>query len=192
MDWNEAQKSAIEGGGNSLVSASAGSGKTAVIVERVIRLLTGGEVEGLDSPVPITSVLLLSFNNSIAAEMKDKIHAALIARAGEADGALIREQIDNLPLADITTMHGFCKKLITERFDALGIDPAFTVADGDESSRLFSKAVAKVLEEAVVSGDVEAYALREFLGGEEKLKEQIAHLHGFALSQKEGDRKSVV
>ena len=66
MDWNEAQKSAIEGGGNSLVSASAGSGKTAVIVERVIRLLTGGEVEGLDSPVPITSVLLLSFNNSIA------------------------------------------------------------------------------------------------------------------------------
>lgn len=186
MDWNEAQKSAIEGGGNSLVSASAGSGKTAVIVERVIRLLTGGEVEGLDSPVPITSVLLLSFNNSIAAEMKDKIHAALIARAGEADGALIREQIDNLPLADITTMHGFCKKLITERFDALGIDPAFTVADGDESSRLFSKAVAKVLEEAVVSGDVEAYALREFLGGEERLKEQIAHLHGFALSQKEG------
>ena len=188
--WSEEQRAAIlRHSGNTLVSASAGSGKTAVVVEHVVRLVSGRLV-GVDlPPVPVRRILMLTFNNAVGEELREKIHTELLKCMTSDNAEYVREQLYDLPFADIGTLHGYCKKLISEHFDALGLDPAFTVMDEEESERLFNGALTEVLDEAARAGDEAAYELLEFLGSKDILRVEISKLYGKACAEYDGLEK---
>ena len=129
MGWTAEQISAInEKNGNILVSAAAGSGKTAVLVERIIKLITDEE-----NPVDIDRLLVVTFTKAAAAEMKERIGAAVnLALRENPDSANLRRQSVLLNHADITTIHSFCLRVARENYNRLGVDPAFRVADDTE------------------------------------------------------------
>ena len=142
--WTTEQKQCIDArGGTVLVSAAAGSGKTSVLVQRVIGLITDPE-----HPVDVDRLLVVTFSNAAAAEMKQRLTAeltALIARNPE-DGRLQRQQL-LLPRANFSTVHGFCSNLLREYFHLLDLSPQFNVAEEAETTLLQEEALQEVLEE---------------------------------------------
>ena len=110
VNWTQQQLDAIESrGGNILVAAAAGSGKTAVLVERIIRMITDTE-----NPVSIDRLLVLTFTDAAAAEMKRKISAAIDKKLEEyPDDEWLRQQSIRVGSACISTIHSFCRRIIT-------------------------------------------------------------------------------
>lgn len=141
--WTDEQLEAIENrGGTLLVSAAAGSGKTAVLVERVLRRLTDPV-----APADIDGFLLVTYTNAAAAELRGKIADALTARlAASPDDARLRRQLFLVHRAQITTVHAFCLGLAREQFAQLGIAPDFRIADQSESLLLMDEVLDSVLE----------------------------------------------
>ena len=136
------QQKAIDTDGNVLVSAAAGSGKTAVLVERVIRKLTQGE-----KPISADRLLIVTFTNAAAAEMRSRIEKRLhdeILKNPD-DIALLRQK-HLLPSADICTIDSFCIKLIRENFEDCGVEPDFSVSDGSTLVPVCKATMSKVLE----------------------------------------------
>lgn len=125
MNFTSDQQKAIDLGGNSLlVSAAAGSGKTAVLTERVVQKLLS------DNPVMLDRLMILTFTNAAADEMKSRISDSLTARLLESpNDRVIRAQLSLLPSAQISTIHSACLAIIRENFEALGLDPRFSVGD---------------------------------------------------------------
>ena len=125
MGWTESQQNAIDARGrNILVSAAAGSGKTAVLVARVIKLITDRE-----NPVDIDKFLIVTFTNAAAAEMKSRISAGLQEKLRTCPGdPLIMRQLSLLPGAQICTIHSFCLDLVRENFFSIGISRDFYIA----------------------------------------------------------------
>ncbi len=143
VKWTPEQLTAIEARkGTLLVSAAAGSGKTAVLVERVIRRLTD-PVE----PCSVEELLIVTFTNAAAAQMKRKISAAISQKIAQApqNGALRRQQM-LLPLAKICTIDSFCINLVRDNFQSLGVSPDFAVLDPGRLSILRNDALNTVLE----------------------------------------------
>ena len=144
MKWTNDQQKAIDARkGTLLVSAAAGSGKTAVLVERVIRRICDKEY-----PCGVENLLIVTFTNAAAAQMKEKIAAAISKQIAlnPSDKALRRQQL-MLPCANICTIDSFCINLVRENFHALGISPDFTLIDDSELDILKNKAVNSVVEE---------------------------------------------
>ena len=178
-NWNPEQLSAITSlGGNLLVSAAAGSGKTAVLVERVIRMLTDPE-----SPVDADRLLVVTFTNLAAAEMKSRISAALSElSAKEPENARLSRQQLLMERAHISTIHAFCLDVIRENFSALGLSPDVRVADDRESEAISAEAMEETLESRYREGDETFFELAETLGGgrsDAGLGEAVLTLHGF-------------
>ena len=121
-NWTDEQRAAIdEQRGALLVSAAAGSGKTAVLVERVLRRLTDPA-----QPADIDRLLLVTYTNAAAAEMRGKIADAITKRLSERpDDAHLRRQLLLVHRAQITTVHAFCLQLVREQFAALALVPDF-------------------------------------------------------------------
>lgn len=143
MKWTADQQKAIEARkGTLLVSAAAGSGKTAVLVERVIQRICDAE-----NPCDVENLLIVTFTNAAAAQMKEKIHAAIGKKIAEnpADKRLRRQQL-MLPCASICTIDSFCIGLVRENFHALGISPDFALLDEGKLSILRSQAVNTVVD----------------------------------------------
>jgi len=141
--WTDEQKRAVEENGNNiLVAAAAGAGKTRVLVERVLRRICDPQ-----NPVDVDRLLVVTFTNAAAAEMKERIAGALEAEleSGRGEGRLKR-QLTLLERASICTLHSFCAEVVRAHFYRLGIDPAFRVADEAESLLLQSRALGEVLE----------------------------------------------
>ena len=137
MNWTRAQKEAIEANNRTvLVSAAAGSGKTAVLVERVVRLIR----EGGD----IRRMLIVTFTRAAAAEMRERIADVL----QKSDDARLRKQALLVSSAHISTLHVFCQFVIREHFQALGIDPQASIGEEAQLSQLLSRAMTDALEEA--------------------------------------------
>ena len=135
-NWTQEQQQAIEDRGHSLiVSAAAGSGKTAVLVERIVRLVREG--------CPIDSMLVVTFTNAAAGEMRLRIGEAL--RAAARQEPELAAQVTALSRADISTLHRFCGNLLREHFHALGLDPAFRIADEQECGVLARQAMEDAL-----------------------------------------------
>lgn len=181
-NWNEEQKAIIDSRGHDLlVSASAGSGKTTVMLERVKQLI-------LIDRVPVKRLVMLSFNESIASEMKTKLYAMLedellTGGRGYALNAFIEEQLENIDKANISTMDAFANKLIREYFDRLGLDPSAVVGDEKENKNRLKKSVKAVIKAAKESGDAELYELRNKLGGEKNLIEAVLKTYHYATVQ---------
>lgn len=141
--WTENQKSAISAtGGAVLVSAAAGSGKTAVLVQRVIERITSDS-----SPVDVDRLLIVTYTKAAAAEMKERIYARLEELINEDpyNTRLLRQQL-LLPNAQISTIHSFCGDIIRNNFFALNISSDFRLADETELELIKNLAISNVLE----------------------------------------------
>ena len=153
--WTPAQKTAIEHrGGSMLVSAAAGSGKTAVLVERVSLLLTD-PVSHIDAD----KLLIVTFTNAAAAELRGRIAKSIESMIREtpcSDGKrleLLRRQKVRLQRASICTMDAFCLSLLQKNFASLDIPPDFATADSAQLARLREEALAQVMEESCHDAD---------------------------------------
>lgn len=157
---------------NILVSAAAGSGKTAVLVERIIRMICDGE-----HPVDIDRLLIVTFTNAAAAEMRERIAAGITARL-EADpgNEHIQKQSALLHNAQITTIDSFSLFLIRNHFNEIGLDPDFRVADEGEIKLLQQEVLAQLLEDAYAGNFVpeEVLTSREGHDNEETVPEMGA------------------
>ena len=141
MRWTEEQARAIEARGtNLLLSAAAGSGKTTVLVERVLRLI-------LDDGADVDRMLVVTFTRAAASDMRAKLSRRLSALAAEGNDRC-REQMIRLERASITTLHAFCADFLRTHFEAAGVDPAFRILDDPVQRRLMDDALDEVLEEA--------------------------------------------
>ena len=159
-EWTKEQKSAIEDrGGTLLVSAAAGSGKTAVLTERVLRRVTDPE-----NPIDITELLLVTFTRAAAAEMRERIAAAIgAAVAQDPSSVRLRRQLFLVHRAKITTVHALCMSLAREQAAALGIAPDFRLMDENESKILRAEVLEEVLETAYERADEKFLALSDLL-----------------------------
>ena len=134
--WTQQQETAIEDRGHSLiVCAAAGSGKTAVLVERIVQLVKEG--------CPIEQMLVVTFTNAAAGEMRLRIGDALMKAAQERSE--LSTQVMALSRASISTLHRFCGNLLREHFQALGLDPAFRIGDEQECGVLAQQAMEDAL-----------------------------------------------
>ena len=141
MRWTEEQSRAIEArNSNILLSAAAGSGKTTVLVERVLRLITE---EGAD----VDRMLIVTFTRAAASDMRAKLNKKLSERAAAGDERC-REQLLRLDRASISTMHAFCADFLRSNFESAGVDPAFRILDDAVNLRLRDEALSEALEEA--------------------------------------------
>ncbi|MCD8336177.1 MAG: UvrD-helicase domain-containing protein [Lachnospiraceae bacterium] len=145
VKWTKEQQQVIDARGqNILVSAAAGSGKTAVLVERIIKRITDET-----SPVDIDRLLVVTFTNAAAAEMRGRIRDALEERAErDPDNIRLQKQLVLVHNAKITTIHSFCLHVLRNHFQTIGIDPAFRIADEGEVTLLEREAVKEVVSEA--------------------------------------------
>ncbi len=144
FSWNEQQLDAIESRGNTiLVSAAAGSGKTAVLVERIIR-----EITDEHNPADIEDFLIVTFTKAAASQMKDKIASALTKKIAEyPDNLHLRECRFKLPFANIGTIDSFAISLVRDNFNALGISPDFTILDTGRKALIEKNALSQIMEE---------------------------------------------
>ena len=139
--WTEEQKAVIaHREGNLLVSAAAGSGKTAVLVEHVLSLI-------LEENASLSSLVLMTFTEAAAEEMKERIKKRLEEHLQKGYDKRILREIPLLPTANISTIHAFCKRLIEENYAGLSIDAHFRIGDTGEMSLLQSDILEELLEE---------------------------------------------
>lgn len=146
FNWTDAQRNAIESRGNTLVSAAAGSGKTATLSAKILHLLENEDTN-------LKEFLIVTFTKAAAAEMKERIGRE-IASASATDKRMSHHMRD-VATADICTIHSFCTKIIRANFTSLGLTPDFAVAD---------EGVAEVLKCRAMEDTVD-----DFFRGEEKI-----------------------
>ncbi|SHK10611.1 DNA helicase/exodeoxyribonuclease V, subunit A [Paramaledivibacter caminithermalis DSM 15212] len=181
-NWTSDQEKAIKiRGKNLLVSAAAGSGKTAVLVERIIRLIT-------EDMIDINKMLIVTFTNSAAGEMRERILDALIdeIEKGSEHEEHLRRQITLLGRSYITTLHSFCIDVVRKNFHLVNIDPSFRIGDITETSILIQETLDELLEEEYREGNEYFIELVEGFGGNRediKLQELILKIYGFIQSK---------
>ena len=142
--WTEQQLAAVTGEESTLlVSAAAGSGKTAVLVERIIRKITDET-----HPTDIDRLLVVTFTNAAAAEMRERIGAAIASKLEENPSSEnLARQMALSSKASITTIHSFCLELLRTNFSPAGVDPNFRIADATEETLLRMEALDEVVDE---------------------------------------------
>ena len=145
--WTAEQLSAIETRDKTLlVSAAAGSGKTATLTERIIRQLTD------DDPISVDSLLVVTFTNAAAAELRAKISKALsLAVANDPENKRLEHQLYMLPSAKIRTIDSFCNDILKNNSDRVGVPSNYRIADSAECERL-AISIIEGLIEAVYNG----------------------------------------
>lgn len=183
--WTSAQEKAINapiGHGNILVSAAAGSGKTAVLVERIISGILKGETD-------IDRLLVVTFTDAAAAEMKEKIivrlQRALDEAENDAEEERIKAQLKLSGGADITTIDAFCLKTVKNNFHVLGVDPNFFIADPAESELMMDDVIEELFNRLYIENDkrfldlVDKYASNR---DDRALKRLVFTIYKFILS----------
>lgn len=184
--WTEQQKQAITARGcDLLVSAAAGSGKTAVLVERIITRI-------LEERQDIDRLLVVTFTKAAASEMSQRIGAAISERLEkEPDNLHLQNQIALLPRADIKTIHAFCLQVIREYYHILAIDPATRTADPAEITLLQQEVLDDLLEELYADeGNQWFFDLLEAFtpsAGDGRLREFVLQAYNFAQGSPEPD-----
>ncbi len=191
--WTAEQRLAIEKkGANILVSAAAGAGKTAVLVERLIERITAP-----DDPVSVDRILVVTFTNAAAQEMKERIGAALAARRqAESQNTYLEEQLLLLNKAAISTLHSFCLDLIRQNYYLLelpqgkALDPAFRVGNEVETSLLKLDVLEELFEEKYTLAEPLFLQLVECFGGQKDdrgLQDLLIRLYDFSRSHRDPD-----
>ena len=170
---------------NILVSAAAGSGKTAVLVERIVELVSGSGCDSAQA-VDIDRLLIVTFTNAAAAQMRERVTKALSDRVeAEPDNEHIKKQLMLIHNAKIMTIHSFCLYLIKNHFNDIGLDPDFRTADEGEMRLLKQEVLSELLEEQFAQGRQEFTDCVEYFaydGREKRLEELIERLYTFSES----------
>ena len=182
VKWTEEQQQVIDlQDRNILVSAAAGSGKTAVLVERILQKIIRPQ-----KPLDIDQLLIVTFTRAAAGEMRERLLKALESRlAAEPENEHLQRQSALIHHAQITTIDGFCAHVLRNYFHTIGLDPAYRTADEGELKLLKAETVQEVLEEAYASKSpefehfVECYAQGREDGN---LEEMILRLYEFSMS----------
>ena len=182
MKWTKAQEKVIDTRNkNLLVSAAAGSGKTAVLVERIINMISEGE-----DPMDIDRLLVVTFTSAAAGQMKERIGKALDKRLmEEPDNEHLQKQLALLQSAQITTIHSFCLNVIRNYFYLIDLDPSFKIADEAEVTLMKSDVMADLLEAWYEEGRDDFHAFIESYSwskSDEPVEEMILQLYDFARS----------
>ena len=182
-EWTEEQKKVIDHRGRSLlVSAAAGSGKTAVLVERIVRMVTDP-----DHPVDIDRLLVVTFTRAAAGEMRGRLQDALEKKlAADPENEHLQRQGVLIHHAQITTIHGFCNYVIQNYFQRISLDPGYRIAKEGELKLLREDVMDRMLEEeysAEDNGDFIRF-IRTFGAGrnDEKAAELIGQVFDFSMS----------
>jgi len=178
--WTADQQEAIiSRNSNLLVSAAAGSGKTAVLVERIIQLI-------IESHVGIDEMLIVTFTNAAASEMRERIVAALYDQLEKEDNPFLREQVNKIQRASIMTLHAFCISVLRNNAHVIGIDPGFKVGDTVELNIMAAEAMEAILEDAYEKASdsfhhfVEAYSENR---QDKRIEQLIYDTYSFIQSQ---------
>ncbi|NLI90255.1 MAG: helicase-exonuclease AddAB subunit AddA [Epulopiscium sp.] len=182
VTWTPEQQAAIDvRDKNILVSAAAGSGKTAVLVERIIE-----RISDLENPVDVDRLLIVTFTNAAALEMKERIGDGIESKLEEDPNNLhLQRQLHLLQRSSISTIHAFCLRVIRNYFHQIEIDPAFRIGNDAELKVIKEEVLGEVLEEFFESGDkdfielVEAYTTPK---STKQLEEMVLTLHEFSQS----------
>ncbi|MCQ2499997.1 MAG: helicase-exonuclease AddAB subunit AddA [Lachnospiraceae bacterium] len=150
VSWTEDQRLAIDQAEkNILISAAAGSGKTAVLVERILRIVTD-----LQHPVDVDRLLIVTFTRAAAQEMKDRIGRALEERLQQdPENEHLQKQGILLQHAQISTIHGFCTYVIQNYFHQIGLDPGYRIAEDSELTMMKRDVLGEILEAEYEKGD---------------------------------------
>ncbi|MEG0481393.1 MAG: UvrD-helicase domain-containing protein, partial [Clostridium sp.] len=180
--WTKEQLDAIETKGcNLLVAAAAGSGKTTVLVERIIR-----KILDKDNPCDIDSLLVVTFTNAAASEMKERIGDAIGERIEkEPENHFLQRQLILLNKASITTIHSFCLNVIKNNFHLIDLDPSFRVGDTTEVEILKKEAIEETMDSFYDESDldflefVESYSTGK---SDSKIEELIQRVYSFSIS----------
>lgn len=163
--WTEDQWDAISiHGHDMLVAAAAGSGKTAVLVERIIRRISSEQ-----EPVDVDRLLVATFTNAAAAEMRHRISEALEKELERNPGSdHVRRQLALMGRASITTLHSFCLEVIRTHYQKVGLDPGFRIANETESDLMRQDLIEELFEEQYGSSteDSDFWKLAEWFSGE--------------------------
>ena len=149
-NWTEAQRQAIDArNSETLVSAAAGSGKTAVLVEHVLQMLRDGG--------SISRLLIITFTRAAAAELRERLMNAISNETAE--NKHMRTQLRAARHAQISTLHVFCHHIIREYFQSADVDPMAKIADETTLNPLFARAVDDAMEALCASEDEDAKSL---------------------------------
>ena len=175
----KSQQLAIAARGNVLVSAGAGTGKTSTLVERCIRLV-------LDEGLSLERILMVTFTEAAAAEMRLRLREALQQKLDEpgAPANRVTQQLALLDTAHISTLHGFCLRLVREHFHELEIDPDVQVLDDEQTRPLISDTLDQLLERHYAAGTTSSLAVHELVrrlgrGSDASVRELVVQLHRF-------------
>lgn len=180
--WTEKQKQVIDlRERNILVSAAAGSGKTAVLVERII-----AKISDRKQPVDIDRLLIVTFTNAAAGEMRERIAQAIQKKVEEEpENTHLQRQMTLVHTAQITTIHSFCLSVIRNHFHRIALDPAFRIGDEGELKLMQADVMDAMLEECYEQADpaflrfVDMYAAGRDDGG---VRDMIFKLYEFSRS----------
>ncbi|MGN0383500.1 MAG: UvrD-helicase domain-containing protein, partial [Eubacterium sp.] len=166
---------------NILVSAAAGSGKTAVLVEHIMSMITDDK-----HPVDIDKLLIVTFTKAAASEMRERILNEIEIRAeAEPDNERLKLQQSYIHNAHINTIDGFCLNIIKENFDKINVDPEFKIGEDGELKLLRSDVISEMLEDYYSKGDIQFIDfVNEYSGkkSDDNLESLIIRLYDFAMS----------
>lgn len=175
--WTEAQKQAIDiNGCNMLVSAAAGSGKTAVLTERILKKIS--------SEQDIDRLLIITFTNNAAAEMRERIGQALAEKLekGQGDTERLCRQQALLSKSSICTIDSFCREVVMRHFTVSQIDSSFTIGDESELTLLRSEVLEELLESYYQEGRPAFLLMADLFAGksgDSALQEAILSIYDF-------------
>lgn len=182
--WTDDQRKVIDvRDKNVLVAAAAGSGKTAVLVEHIISLVMG---ENGDAPVDIDRLLVVTFTNAAASEMRERILKALEQKMKENPTSdHLRKQLTYIHNAKIATIDSFCKDVVREHFNEIDIDPAFKIADSGDLALLQSDVMSELLEKNYAEGNAEFHHFIDVYSdsrSDKAIEDKILSLYRFSQS----------
>ncbi|QED47182.1 helicase-exonuclease AddAB subunit AddA [Cytobacillus dafuensis] len=187
--WTDDQWKAIMAKGQDvLVAAAAGSGKTAVLVERIINKIISEE-----DPINVDELLVVTFTNASAAEMRHRIGEALEKAINENPKSIhLRKQLSLLNKASISTLHSFCLEMIRKYYYMIDIDPGFRIADETEAQLLRDEVLEELFEEEYgKEGNEDFFALVDTFTNDRSdiaLQEMIRNLYDFARANPSPDQ----
>ncbi len=181
MGFTNEQQAVIDArNSNVLVSAAAGSGKTTVLVERIIQRITG------DKPIDIDRLLVVTFTKAAAAQMKEKILKAIQKKlTEEPNNAHLQRQETLVHGAQITTIDSFCQYIIRNNFNDIDLDPSYRVGDEGEMKLLRGDVLEELLEDKYAEGEEAFLNCTEYFAtgnNDKKLEEFILQLYDYAMS----------
>lgn len=194
MNLTETQSQVINTDKKSiLVSASAGSGKTFVVIQRILKKI-------IESKVNVDELLVVTFTNAAASELKERLHKGLtealaaVPKENKEERKFLSTQIRKVWSSNISTIHSFCLSVIKDNFYVLGIDPTVSTIDATEASILLSDSIAEVLDAEYDEKSLAFSELLDLMGSEEELISVLTYVYNFyaKLVDKEAFEKYVM